>query len=55
MNKKKGSPAPFFIGAILFDLVAVIMALGNNDTIAIVWMCLGTIFLCLGCMYSKKG
>ena len=55
MNKKKGSPTFLFIGAILFNLIAVIIALSNNDTIAAVWMCLGTTFFCLGCMYNKKG
>ncbi len=55
MKKNKIFSALYYVTAILFYLSAIInFADGNSNSMAVIWMCLGTTFLCLGLSYSKK-
>jgi len=45
----------FYVSAVLFYLVAIINIVGgNNMSISIVCLCLGSTFLCLGSLFLKK-
>lgn len=51
----KISAALFYVSAVLFYLAAIInIFCGNNTSMGIVWLCLGSTFLCLGPLYLKK-
>lgn len=55
MENYKVSSALFYITAVLFYLAAIInFASGNHTSTAIVWLSLGSSFLCLGSMFSNK-
>ncbi|MBQ2865842.1 MAG: hypothetical protein IJE90_04925 [Clostridia bacterium] len=55
MKNLKVSSTMFFIAAVLFNLAAVITFFsGNHNSTAVIWLCLGSTFLCLGTVYSKK-
>ena len=55
MKKDKISTILYYVTAILFYLSVIInFAGGNSNSMAVIWMCLGTTFLCLGLSYSKK-
>ena len=55
MEKNKLSSILFYVSAILFYLSAIInFAGGNHSSTAVVWLCLGSTFLCLGAVYSNK-
>ena len=44
-----------FKGKSAFHLAAILNIFGGNDTsMGIVWLCLGSTFLCLGPLYLKK-
>ena len=45
----------FYIASVLFFIASAIgFASGNENSMAIVWLCLGSSFLCLGSTYKKK-
>ncbi len=45
----------FYLSAVLFYLVAMMNFAGGEDhSMAVVWFCLGSTFLCLGSTQQKK-
>lgn len=55
MKEYKISSKLFYISAVLFYLAAIINIFGgNNISMGVVWIGLGSAFLCLGSMYLKK-
>ena len=45
----------FYIPSVLFFIASAIgFTSGNESSMAIVWLCLGFSFLCLGSTYKKK-
>lgn len=45
----------FYVSAVFFCLAAIINIVGGNNTsIGIVWLCLGSTNLCLGSVFLKK-
>lgn len=45
----------FYLGGLLFFLaVALNLVTGENHSTAVVWLCLGSSFLCLGYSQQKK-
>ena len=45
----------FYLSGLLFFLVAVLnLVTGENRSTAVVWLCLGSAFLCLGHSQQKK-
>ena len=45
----------FYLGGLLFFLAAVLnLVTGENHSTAVVWLCLGSAFLCLGYSQRKK-
>ena len=55
MKKDKISATLCYVAAILYYISAIIsFSDGNNNSMAVVWICLGSTFLCLGLSYSKK-
>jgi positive regulator of sigma E activity len=45
----------FYLSGLLFFLVAVLnLVTGENHSTAVVWLCLGSAFLCLGASQRKK-
>ena len=55
MKKDKISATLYYVAAILYYISAIIsFSDGNNNSMAVVWICLGSTFLCLGLSYSKK-
>lgn len=45
----------FYLSGLLFFLVAVLnFFTGENHSTAVVWLCLGSAFLCLGHSHQKK-
>lgn len=45
----------FYLSGRLFFLVAVLnFFTGENHSTAVVWLCLGSAFLCLGYSHQKK-
>ena len=56
MKKQKQTVNLFYVAAALFYLAAVIgFAGGNENQMAVVWMCLGSVFLCFGSNRTQKG
>ncbi len=56
-NWKKGinKPILFYIASVLFFIASAIgFTSGNENSMAIVWLCLGSSFLCLGSTHKKK-
>lgn len=54
MNNKITSTL-LYVSASLYYLSAIInFAVGNHNSTAVLWLCLGSTFLCLGSVYSKK-
>ena len=50
---KKGNL--FYLSGLLFFLVAVLnLVTGENHSTAVMWLCLGFAFLCLGYSQQKK-
>ena len=55
MKKDKISATLYYVAAILFYISAIINFAGeNSNSMAVIWICLGSTFLCLGLSYSKK-
>jgi hypothetical protein len=45
----------FYLSGLLFFLAAVLnLVTGENHSTAVVWLCLGSVFLCLGASQRKK-
>ncbi len=45
----------FYLSGLLFFLAAVLnLVTGENHSTAVVWLCLGSSFLCLGYSQQKK-
>lgn len=45
----------FYLGGLSFFLVAALnLVTGENHSTAVVWLCLGSSFLCLGYSHQKK-
>ena len=45
----------FYLSGLLFFLVAVLnLVAGENHSTAVMWLCLGSAFLCLGHSQQKK-
>lgn len=55
MKKYKISSKLFYASGALFYLAAIINIVGGNDTsVGVVWLALGSTFLCLGYVNLKK-
>ena len=55
MKKNKIGSTLFYISAVAFYLAAIInFAIGNHNSMGVVWLCLGSTFLCLGSVYVNK-
>ena len=45
----------YYIVAVLFYLSAIVTFVdGNDNSMGVVWLCLGSTFLCLGSVYLNK-
>ena len=55
MKKGINKSILFYVVSALFLIVSAIgLTSGNKNTMAIVWLSLGSAFLCLGSAYKKK-
>ena len=55
MKKGINKPNLFYIASVLFFIASAIgFTSGNESSMAIVWLCLGSSFLCLGLTHKKK-
>ena len=55
MKKGKNKSILFYIPSVLFFIASAIgFTSGNESSMAIVWLCLGFSFLCLGSTHKKK-
>ena len=55
MKEGINKPILFYIASVLFFIASAIgFTSGNENSMAIVWLCLGSSFLCLGSTYKKK-
>ena len=55
MKKGINKSILFYVVSALFLIVSAIgLTSGNENTMAIVWLCLGSSFLCLGSTHKKK-
>lgn len=55
MKKGINKSILFYIASVLFFIASAIgFTSGNESSMAIVWLCLGSSFLCLGSTHKKK-
>ena len=55
MKKGINKSILFYIASVLFLVASVIgFTSGNENSMAIIWLCLGSSFLCLGSTHKKK-
>ena len=55
MKKGINKSILFYIASVLFLVASAIgLTTGNENTMAIIWLSLGSAFLCLGSTYKKK-
>ncbi len=54
MEKEKKNKNSMLVPAILFYIAAIIGFVGGDTNMAVVWMCLGSMFLCLSAQKEKK-
>ena len=55
MKKGINKSILFYIASVLFFIASAIgFTSENKNSMAIVWLCLGSSFLCLGSTYKKK-
>lgn len=55
MKKHKTTSTLFYLASGLFNLSAIItFASGNQNSTAVMWLCLGSAFLCLGSAFSRR-
>ena len=51
----KVSSTLFYLASVLFYISAIIIFVGgNHNSMAVVWLCLGSSFLCFGSLHKKK-
>lgn len=49
-----GNKSLYYLTCVLFCIVAIINFFNSDTTTGIVWLCLGTAFLCLGVSSKQK-
>ena len=55
MKKRINKSILFYVASVLFLIASAIgLTTGNENTMAIIWLSLGSAFLCLGSTYKKK-
>ena len=55
MKKGINKSILFYIASVLFFIASALgFTNGNESSMAIVWLCLGSSFLCLGSTHKKK-
>ena len=55
MKKGINKSILFYIASVLFLVASAIdFTSGNENSMAIVWLCLGSSFLCLGSIHKKR-
>lgn len=54
MKTNKVSGTLFYVAAVLFYLAAIINFAGSDRSSGVIWLALGSAFLCLGSMYARK-
>ena len=55
MKKGINKSILFYVESVLFYIASVIGFMsGNDNSMALVWSCLGSLFLCLGSTHKKK-
>lgn len=55
MKKLKKKLSLFYIASFFFYIASIIgFVSGNSNSMAVVWVCLGSSFLCLGSAHEKK-
>ena len=55
MKKYQNISTLFYIVSALFNLLAIIsLSGGTQNSMGFVWLSLGSVFLCLGTLYSRK-
>ena len=55
MKKGINKSILFYIASVLFFIASAIgFTSGNENSMAVVWLCLGSSFLCLGSTHKKK-
>ncbi len=53
-NEKNPSTLYFIVAALFYGVSAISFANGNQTSMAVVWLCLGSLFLCLGSSQANK-
>lgn len=53
-GKKMGNKSLYYLTCVLFYIVAIINFFNSDTTTGVVWLCLGSAFLCLGASQSNK-
>lgn len=54
MKTNKAGGPPFYAAAVLFYLSAIIHFAGGDRSAGVIWLALGSTFLCLGSVYARK-
>jgi len=55
MKNRRITGTLFHLASILFYVASIItFASGNDNSMGVVWLCLGSAFLCLGTTLSRK-
>ena len=55
MKKKNVNSTLFYLAAVLFYVAAIIGFAGiRENTMSFFWLCMGTVFLCLGSRFRQK-
>ena len=53
--KNKKTPTLYYVASLLFYLAAIISFAGGNRSFSpVMWIILGSLFICLGFLYAKK-
>lgn len=53
-GKKMGNKSLYYLTCVLFYIVAIINFFNSDTTTGAVWLCLGSVFLCLGTSSKQK-
>ena len=53
-GKKMRNKSLYYLTCVLFYIVAIINFFNSDTTTGVVWLCLGSAFLCLGASQSNK-
>ena len=55
MKKRDNGPILYYIASALFYMASILsFTSGGNPSMAVVWLCLGSSFLCFGSAFKKK-